>query len=273
MEKESTVLLLNLVGKFFANSSDISKGAKVIFQILRELVDYDYATIFYYDKETDSLKHLAYEGQYINLVDNVSFESGDGIAGWVAQKNHPILLSSIKRTKNREVHSLHSFMSIPLRLNGKLVGVLNIGHTKPNALTVRDLDTVNNVMESISGLLMRMCNRATLEKKVKRLEILNGFLKENQEDILRRSRGKLYQAIGNLVANNISDPLTLIVGNAEFLMKRLPDKDEDAKNRLASIIEAGDKIVELTESLRNRPSKLLNFYSKDVKNRGQRSIN
>ncbi|MCD6097486.1 GAF domain-containing protein [bacterium] len=272
MEKES-ILLLNLVGKFFANSSDISKGAKVIFQILRELVDYDYATIFYYDRETDSLKHLAYEGQYINLVDDVSFGVGDGIAGWVAQKNHPILLSNIKRTKNKEIHSLHSFMSIPLRLNGRLVGVLNIGHTKPNALTVKDLDTVNNVMESISGLLMRMCNQATLERKVKRLEVLNSFLKENQKELLKRGRERMYKAIGNLVARNISNPLTLIVGNAEFLMRRLPDKDKETRKKLADIIEAGDKIVELTETLINRQAKRSDFYPNGLKDGKQRSIN
>ncbi|HAW60705.1 MAG TPA: hypothetical protein DCW86_04470, partial [Actinobacteria bacterium] len=74
---------------------------------------------------------------------------GEGIAGWVAEKGEPLLISDIskdsrfKDLKRRE--DICAALCVPLKIKGKVIGVLNVGAVCPHMFTKDDLRIVSSV--------------------------------------------------------------------------------------------------------------------------------
>jgi len=85
-----------------------------------------------------SAKRLAPE-----IVEKTQIKIGEGIAGWVASKETPLLVTDIEndpRTlqENRPAYKTKSFLSLPLKVKDKLIGVFNIADKVSNEVFTED---------------------------------------------------------------------------------------------------------------------------------------
>ncbi len=107
------------------------------------LVPFENCTVFGLDSAKNSLIHRATRGRRINLLDHIAFERGSGISGWVAEQRkqffvRDLLSESGLQDAEMVPQRVRSFISVPMVVDDRVVGVLNASHSKPRAFTPED---------------------------------------------------------------------------------------------------------------------------------------
>lgn len=109
--------------------------------------------------DQDELVIAATVGHIDEAARNVRLKVGEGICGWVVQHGLPYLSNDIDaetrvRPVGREVGSnrlIRSYIAVPLRTGGKVIGTLNVEDDKPHAFTYEDVDLLEAVAAQIGG--------------------------------------------------------------------------------------------------------------------------
>jgi signal transduction histidine kinase len=104
---------------------------------------------------------------------------GDGIAGRVAKEMKPILIEDFNRyphlrTRNGRKYKTDSCMSVPLIVDGKALGVVNVtDKTSGASFTGEDLETLTSIANQVAGTI----RNSRIYEELKRLDrIKSDFL-------------------------------------------------------------------------------------------------
>jgi len=140
---ENTHLRQELMCKFdgFVAISELTKGITSIqnYQtLLRKILDAsanllkaEQGSLMLIDQETEDLLLSAKRGAFEGLTDVLRIHRGEGIAGKVAEFGEALLVEDLEhdqriRQKNRLHYKTRSFVSIPLKIGDRVIGVLNL---------------------------------------------------------------------------------------------------------------------------------------------------
>ncbi|MDR1695790.1 MAG: GAF domain-containing protein [Endomicrobium sp.] len=130
-------LLVMLVGlhEFGMSATDIiskEELAESVIDVSCKLIHSDAGSLMLIDQDNNELYIAASRGLPSEVVSSVRMKIGQGIAGRVAQTGKPIFVEDIEsdirflRPNSDERYESKSFISVPLRIKNKVVGVLNI---------------------------------------------------------------------------------------------------------------------------------------------------
>lgn len=122
-----------------------------------------------------SLRIEAAVGLSPRIARSMRLEVGSGIAGSVAATGEPLLVNNVEEdertgTPNRYRFKTKSFVSAPLKVRGKILGVINLSDKiNGGVFTGQDLDFLCSVLSQSSLAIERIMS----EEKVERLEQLS----------------------------------------------------------------------------------------------------
>ena len=94
-------------------------------------------SLMLFDETRQELYIHEAEGLSDTIKKKVRVKIGEGIAGWVAKKGESLLVNDIRQnkkfSKDRKTGGFKSgaFVSVPIKLRGKIYGVLNVAEKKP----------------------------------------------------------------------------------------------------------------------------------------------
>jgi diguanylate cyclase (GGDEF)-like protein len=96
-----------------------------------ELLKAEQGSLMLIDHETDALLVEAKKGIIDGIAEKHRINRGEGIAGKVAQSGEAILVENLEddpriRQMNRQHYKTRSFVSIPLKIDDRIIGVLNL---------------------------------------------------------------------------------------------------------------------------------------------------
>jgi len=221
-----------------------------VLQLLEELIDFKFAALFIFSDELNKLTLVASKGHAVDLIQPVSFDMGNGLSAWVAKQRRPILLSELHRGKTSARNPVRSFLSIPLLLGDKVIGVMNFGHTRAGAFTKHNLQVLTIAAGQLSVIIERSLYFNQLAEKNRQLEESNQQLKTAQKALLKRERLAAVGEVAVTVNHEINNPLTVIIGNAELLLKELAESDRKVQKKVEHIIAESKRIAQITRALR-----------------------
>jgi len=221
-----------------------------VLQILEELVDFEFAALFIYNDELKKLNLAASKGHAVDLIQPVSFDMGNGLSAWVAKQKRPILLSELHRGKTSAKNPVRSFLSIPLLLGERVIGVMNFGHTRAGTFTKHNLRVLTIAAGQLSVIIERTLYFNSLAEKNRQLEEANHRLQIAQEALVERERLAAVGEVAVTVNHEINNPLTVIIGNAELLLKDLSDSDKKVRKKVEHIVAESKRIAQITRALR-----------------------
>jgi len=125
----------------FASISELTKAiapiqnhGKLLQTILEksaELLTAEQGSLMLFDHETDVLLLEAKKGIIEGVTRKHKINRGEGIAGKVAENGEAILVKNVEKDprtnqKNRQHYKTLSFVSVPLKINDRIIGVLNL---------------------------------------------------------------------------------------------------------------------------------------------------
>lgn len=132
-----TLAVLNEISREITSILDLDDLLERIGQLLKRVVDFQMFTILLWNDRTERFEHRFSSrfGERIRREHNVKL--GEGIIGSAAQMRTPLLVPDVRKDPRYIVANpeVRSELSVPLIYKGKVIGVLDLEHTKVNYYT------------------------------------------------------------------------------------------------------------------------------------------
>ncbi|MFH1771363.1 MAG: HD domain-containing phosphohydrolase [Candidatus Omnitrophota bacterium] len=125
--------LLYEIGQDVLSSIKLDEVLKTIVERITSVLDLEICSILLYDEASGLLSIKASCGLSGQVIKETMIALGKGISGWVLENRTPILVEDIEKDDQFKKISLekyytHSFISVPLIIKDKLIGVININN-------------------------------------------------------------------------------------------------------------------------------------------------
>lgn len=157
---------------------------------LQRAVPFENATLFVVDRDSGSLVEAGTVGERIDLIGHVRFDRGTGFSSWVAQSRKPVLLNDLHREGGSEAPTVRSFLSVPVLVQGDLVGVVNLSHSRPGAFDEESASRVALMMLPVSAMVIRLVLLREAERLGTTDEVTTLFNKRAFDRSLESEMGK-----------------------------------------------------------------------------------
>ncbi|NQT94854.1 MAG: GAF domain-containing sensor histidine kinase [Candidatus Omnitrophica bacterium] len=139
-----------------------------------DLLGTELGSIMLLDEKSKELLIRKATGFNGEIARNTRVKMGEGIAGWVAKTGKPLLIDDLSRSKrfkkyrksDTKKYKTDSLLSVPLKIDNKVIGVLNVNNKKTKRIfTDKDLRVLTFISEHISLAIQN----ALMYEKIKRL--------------------------------------------------------------------------------------------------------
>lgn len=208
---------LGKTNKDFASSIELKTILDTIMKKAKRLIGAEAWTVFIIDEGTGELIFERTEGKKTKDTQKSRSMIGEGIAGWVAKGNLPVLVPDVSQDKrfSRQIdrafnlkHKIKSVICVPFRSCGKPLGVIEVfNKAKVGQFTREDFNQLIIIVDESSIFI----ERALLYQKVEELSITDDLTKLFNTRYLDRSieieiqRSLRYGASVSLIFMDIDD--------------------------------------------------------------------
>lgn len=167
-----------------------------------ELLKAEQGSLMLLDHETEALLLKAKRGINNSLTEKLRIQKGEGIAGKVAELGEPFLVEDVEKDprinqKNRLRYKTRSFVSVPITIQDRVIGVLNLSDkTTGEIFNKEDLELIQSFATQ-AAIVMERNVFYTQTEELRKLAItdsLTGLLNRRylsdrlEEELLRSQR-------------------------------------------------------------------------------------
>ncbi len=152
--------ILRKISKIIAENDDQAMVLDEIVKVLAKNLDTDVCSIYVYDDEKSCLNLSATYGLNRELIGKLRLKPGEGITGAAFKTGEMINVADAEAhpkfrfVKNSGEEKYKSFLSIPLTVSGRCVGVLNLQKISEVPFTPSIADVVRSVCTQIANLII-----------------------------------------------------------------------------------------------------------------------
>ena len=172
----------------------VNMAAEVFIEFVSELLDLNICSIMLSDELTGELTIKGARGLDHQLVKKTRLRPGDRIAGRVALEGKPLFIEDIETApsigrKSIAQYNTKSLLCLPLKIGGKVIGVLNLNNKKTaEPFTAMDLEVASLLGDRISSFLGKFVSGCCGEGMMKQsLASFEGLLSAMKKYPKRRS--------------------------------------------------------------------------------------
>jgi len=131
-----------------------------IVKIVTKAIKADSVFIYLFDDSRENLILMASKTPHKKELGKIHLKVGEGIAGWVAQENEWVSISKgaylDKRFKSFDVlpeDKYEAILSIPVRRNAKVIGVVNIQHQTSHEYSENTTNLMAIIAKQVAGVI------------------------------------------------------------------------------------------------------------------------
>jgi diguanylate cyclase (GGDEF)-like protein len=157
------------------SSASMEELYRNLLETAADLLQASSGSLMLVDEDGKNLRIESAIGMNPRLAKSMKLEIGSGISGKVASSGKPMLVNNVEEDKrvgirNRYRFKTKSFISVPIRVKGKIAGVLNFSDKKNGeCFTKQDLDLLDSMLKQACMAL----DRSESEEKAEKLERLS----------------------------------------------------------------------------------------------------
>jgi signal transduction histidine kinase len=247
-----------------AASLDTEKLMKDVVDLLQQTLGYFYAQIFVLEAETGDLRLEQGSGELGARLkaQGHRLKPGEGIVGHAAETGKPFVTNNVQSVVFYVVHpsmpNIQSELAVPIMLDNRTLGVLDVRSVPPMRLTERDLQLVGAAADQLAVAL----HKASLYSD---LQISLAQEKAVRSQLVQSERLALVGRLLASVSHELNNPLQAIQ-NALFLLKEDASLTTQGRQDLQIIISEAERMGGLIERLRMsyRPTQLEDFQAVQI---------
>jgi signal transduction histidine kinase len=231
------------------SSLDTEEVLNNALMIVEEWLDAEVSSIFEVDKVKGELFFRCNRGTSSEQLKPMRLSIGQGIAGWVAQTEQPLICADpyqddrfSRQFDQKSGFCTRSILCVPLKSHDRLMGVLEVLNKKGgHSFNDDDLEMLILLSNMIGPALE---NAQLYQRLQEKLELTREELQVVEEKLLQSQRlaalGKLSQG----VAHEVRNPVMIIGGFARRLQKRLPEGNA-TREMLAPILHEVHRLEQM----------------------------
>jgi len=188
-----TLLLLNEIARELTSILNLDEVLKRVGELLQRLIDYQMFSILLVDAAGEKLQHrfsLRFQ-ENIHLKHDIPL--GKGVVGFAAESREAVLVRDVKKDPryidtNPETRSE---LAVPLIYKDKVIGVLDLEHTRRGFFTEDHQRTITTLAAQIAIAIENARLYEEIARQERRLERDLAMARELQFRLLPQSRPKL----------------------------------------------------------------------------------
>jgi len=270
--KSSTERLEDLVFKLGALNETVELAARIpkiqdllahVLERMMRAVRAGIGSIMLLDPERQTLRIAVARGLPNAVVAATELRAGEGIAGKVVDLGEPVLVENLETDPRfagltDAVYGSGSFISLPLRVGERIIGVVNLAKKEALSTAMRpqaafgptDLQFLNAL---VTHTAYAVDNARLLEEARRSAEQLHQVV-EDQKLRLTLAQQQMVQAaklsaLGQLVAgvaHELNNPLTVLLGYTDLLSQGATESD---RGKLEAMQDAADSARRIVQGL------------------------
>ncbi|MFZ5821676.1 MAG: PAS domain S-box protein [Chloroflexota bacterium] len=220
--------------------------AQEIIQVLEDTLEYSYGAVLLVDATTGMLEPFALSNQKRDAeflaadkdyVRSKGVRLGIGVTGWVAEHGRSLRFEDVRKEPRylalRE--GILSELCVPLRIQDRVIGVVNVESTKASAYTEDDQRLLETIAAQITVAIHNSNLLESVATQANQLRALTVRLAE-VEEIERRS-------LARELHDRVGQTLTALNINLNILQAQLP---AEALQQVGARIEDSTRLVDET---------------------------
>mgnify|MGYP005850303413 FL=1 len=141
------------VGKRVASILDLDELLVQVVNLVRDEFGYYHVQIFTAESETGALTFRA-STNAVTQQQSLSVAAGEGIIGWAAAHGEPLLVNDVSRDPryrpDEALPDTRSELAVPLRVEDRVVGILDIQSDQVDAFSPEDLSTTLTLADQVA---------------------------------------------------------------------------------------------------------------------------
>jgi PAS domain S-box-containing protein len=242
-----------------ASSLDADELLEDVVTLLQQIFNYYHAQIFFLDPANHDIvlkKASGKVGEQL-LQGEFRLPRGTGIVGHVAETGQPFIANDVNNVlffyRNPLLPDTQSELTVPIKVEGNVVGILDIQDTPPHHFADSDLQLMIAVADQLAVALQKAHLHSDLQTALQQEQTIRSQLVQSERLALV---GRLLAS----VSHELNNPLQAIQ-NALFLLKDETNLSGQAGQDLDIILSETERMAALIERLRSayRPIRMTDF--------------
>jgi len=252
---EQEILALSRISAALSDLANLDAILGVALDTVLGIMDGTIGGILLLDEQNRTLSYRVHRGLSAVYVEQMRLGLGEGIAGRVAQSGKAILLGDIStdpRTAHPDLVSdegLKAFISVPLRTQDKVLGVINIASHAPRHFTASDMHLLHSIGDQLGMAIEHTSLYERLRRARERYRRLAQHTLVAEEEVRRRLAGELHDDTSQALSG-LSLQLQALVDRAEMSDDRDAELITSLKHVQSQAVEVHKEIGRLIRDLR-----------------------
>jgi sigma-B regulation protein RsbU (phosphoserine phosphatase) len=196
------------IGEEMNSSLDLDRVLEKAAALVRRLVPYEIFAVLLLDPEAQDLYFRFAIGYSREVVDTWRVPVGKGITGTAAQSGQPVLVGDVRNDPRylSAIESVRSEIAVPLVLEGRVIGVLDIQSREENSFTNEQQQVLALVASRLAGAIENARLYQSARRQAETLRVLNEAGREansilDVEQLLRRAADLIKRVIDYQMAS------------------------------------------------------------------------
>lgn len=184
-QRAAQLSLINQVSGEIAAVLDLNHVLNRAATLVQESFGYQHVGLFIYDQERQVLLMRAKAGAYAaRFPDNHQLKLGEGMVGWVAEQNQPLLTNDV-RTEPRFYNPfpdeiIGSEFSLPIRAAQEIVGVLDVQSQDLHAFDDNDVLVLETLADQIAIAIANAHSYQQAQQEISERKQAEAALRESE---------------------------------------------------------------------------------------------
>ena len=188
----------------------------------------------------------------MELMETKRLKIGESFSGIIVKEKRPLISKDMRederyKKEHREVAKrlgLVSFLGVPMCIEGRVVGVLNIMSKKTRKFTEADIELLSAFSDMAAIALENMKLFEDLGKEIAERKLAEKRLKKTMAQL--SSSNKELEQFAYVTSHDLQEPLRMIASYLQLIERRYKDKlDKDGKEFIYYAVDGAKRMKEL----------------------------
>ena len=168
------------VSETTASTLDLDQVLDHVAGVIHRVIGFDLFAILLYSDRSKSLKVRHSIGHRDELVRTLSIKLGEGLAGAAAESRQPVNVGDVHADERylSALDAVRSELAVPMIARGRLVGVIDLESTRPDASAKRDVALLSLIASRVASAVDNARLYKRVEQNHKTLKVLTQLTKE-----------------------------------------------------------------------------------------------
>ncbi|OVE75282.1 hypothetical protein BVX98_08030 [bacterium F11] len=229
--------IIDDLSALFSSTLDLNTTLHETVELVSKVTGADACFLYLYNPFENLLVLSASKTPHPKEIGHLSLKMGEGITGWVAEHHRPVAIPKGAHKDPRFIGALpedrfEAFLSVPILIKNKVVGVINAQHKKIFVTTPRLINLLSTIGRQVGGAIETARLYQETQKRAKAIEALKAvsftLVQDHySEDIMQR----IIQMTAQLMGTNICSIMLLDEKKKELQIVASQSLDPEYRNK------------------------------------------